>query len=245
MILTILLVILGIALVVVFVNRGKDEEKARLAIIGLTSAIIVLAIVRLVGGGGGLGQATFKVDTTLEERIGEVLADRVVQAATGRRVVIVSDVRPSNPVSKARTEAFQVRLLSHNIELLGVESPWPKIEGRLPEEGLSAYAVVEALRQHPEAEVVVSLAGFPGHNLAEVERQLEKVEIFVFEDYVYFEWKPFLNRGVIDGIVMQPLDADWTDESGSAEEMFDQRYIFVTRQNFRELRDRFESSDFY
>ena len=47
MVLTILIIVLGIALAVVYLNREKDEEKARLAILALTAAIVVVAMLRL------------------------------------------------------------------------------------------------------------------------------------------------------------------------------------------------------
>lgn len=239
MLLTILLVILGVALVVVFLNRQKDEEKARLGIIGLTAAIVVLSLVRLIGiGGGGASQSIY--DVTTDGAIGEVLADRIAQVAQGKRVVIVADANTTNPFAAARLEAFQRRLPTHGKELVGIESPWPPSllspGENFPSEGLDARALKAAIDNHPDAEVLVSLAGFPMHNFDNVARQLEPVELYIFDEYSASDWQDSMTRGIVDGMVLQALNSDWSDISGSGEDLFERRYIFVTRENLSEVR---------
>lgn len=245
MFLTILLIILGVALAVVFFNRQKDEEKARLGIIGLTAAIIVLSFLRLIGVGGGGAAESF--DLTTDGAMGEVFADRIAQAAKGKRVVIVADANTTNPFAAARLEAFKNRLVANGQELLAIASTRPQsilAPGEtFPSEGLDARALEAALRENPEAEVLVSLAGFPMYNFAGVARQLERVEVFIFDEYAAAEWQDSIAAGVVDGIALQALEADWSDTSGSSEDIFNRRYFFVTRGNLSEVRQLFAGDE--
>jgi hypothetical protein len=239
MFLTILLVILGIALVVVYVNRSKDEEKARLAIVGLTGGIVVVAILSLIGVGGGGGP---QFDTTVDRGVGEVAAERIALVAKGRQVVLIADQNPHNPFARSRLEGFRARLAAHNMQILGIQDPWPTtaVDHDFPEEGVSAWGVEEALRNYPNADVYISLVGFPTYGLERVARDLEKVEFYALDENYLTDWVPYLRQGVLNGLVVPPYDSNWHDTSGSSEEVFDRRYVFVTRENLQEVAHRFE-----
>lgn len=242
MLFTIILVILGIALGVVYFNREKDEEKAKLGILGLSMAIVVLSLLRLLGVGSG-APAQSAYDVSVDRQIGEVMADRIAQVAQGKRVVIVGDAQTTNPFASAQIEAFQQRLSGHGLQVVAVESPWPQSlvdSGEsFSREGLDGRALGAALDQHPEAEMLVSLAGFPLLNYNAVERRLERVEFYVFDDHGVSDWQGAVARGVVDGLIVQTPDADWTDTTGSGKEIFDRRYVFVTRDNLAEIRQMF------
>lgn len=239
MVLIIILVLLGLALIAVFVNREKDEEKARLAIMGLTVAILVVAIMSILGVGKGGGAAQF--DTSVDRAVGEVSADRIAGVATGSRVVLIVDSRPHNPFAKSRADGFIERLAAHHKEVVGTQDPWPR-DGdlNLPEEGLSSWGIEQALRNFPEADVIVSLAGFPTHGFDEVVRDLQKVEFFAIDENYLTDWVPYVRQGALKGLIVPPYDANWSDTSGTPEEVFDRRYVFVNAQNLAEMTRRFQ-----
>lgn len=242
MILTILIVILGIALGVVFFNREKDEDKARLGIMGLTAAIVVLSLVRLISVVGGPDEPEW--DTTVDQAIGKVMADKIAEVAQGKRVLIVAQTNTTIPYLEARLESVQEGLRAHNMEIVGVEEAKPpellETDERYPDEGLDARGVDAAMQKYPSAEVVVSLAGLPGYNFELIADDLKNVEFFVFDEVSVFDWKDYLAKGHVDGIILQPFDSDWSDTTGSGEAIFDRRYVFVTPDTYEDVRDRVE-----
>lgn len=242
MILNILLILVGIALVFVFLNRKKDEDKARLAIMVLTITAIVLALVRIFSAGGGDETA---YDPSVDDAVAQVAADRIADAAEGRRMVIIADVSYGNVFAQTRLDAFRHRMERHEFEILGVEAGRPEAEDLeegvfLAENtGISQDAIENALRNYSDVQVIVSLSGMPSE-LNRVARPLEKIEFYVFEDYPYEDWTDDMARGVLNGIIVAATDSDWSNFDGSHEQLFDQRYIFVTPKNFNEVRDRLQ-----
>ncbi len=236
MVLTILIIVLGIALAVVYLNREKDEEKARLAILALTAAIVVVAMLRLFLPSRTTAPA---YDTTTDNAIGGVIADRIAAVADGRKVVIVSAVARPSPFLTARVAGFQERMAANGFEVLGVSEAYPQeiLEANetLPDEGLDARAIGLAIERFPDAEIVVSMVGYPTHNFDRIIRDVQQLEFYIFADFVGQPWQEAVARGIVDGLFIQPLDAVWNDTSGTVEDIFDRRYAFVTRENMPEV----------
>jgi hypothetical protein len=241
MIITILLILLGIALIVVFANRKKDEDKARLAIMGITLAAVVLAISSLFFRGGTTGG----YDPTLDDALAEVAGNRIAQHAQGRRTVFIAEVQQASLFDQTRLEAMRASFERNQMEILAVEPARP---GFVPEEGvffiteagLGIDAIENALRNHPDAEVFVSLAGLPSEEAAGMARRLSTVEFYVIDEQPMPGWTAFLEHGIITGAIVPSLEADWSDFSGTREDIFDRRYVFVTRDNLDEVRARVE-----
>lgn len=245
MFLIILLVVLGGGLVAVYMNREKDEAKAKVATVGLTIAILVVAMLNLLN----VGDDGAQVDTSVDYVTASVAADRIAQAAQGSRVVLVADPRDYNPMAKVRLEAFRERLPAHNKEILGVQSPWPEdpADYEFPEEGLSTWGISKALANFGDVEVVISLAGVPVHGLDDISSQLESVEFFAMDQNFHANSRELVTEGPLKGMVVPPFESNWSDLSGADEELFNRRYVFVTRENLSEVADRladpYESMD--
>lgn len=240
MILTILIIILGIALLFTFVNREKDEEKARLAIVGLTAVIVVLTIARVVLSMKGPTAPVY--DTALDEKLGGIAADTFANVAKGNTAVIVAPIGLKTPYLEGRLKGFEEQIRTHNITILGIEDAYsPELypEGQIiPEEGLDARAFELALQKHPDAEILISLAGLPTRNMNNIARDLQRIEVYVFDDYTPPNWIDYIQHRVVDGMILQPYDAIWTDTSGTPQEVFNRRYVLVTPENLDDLRSR-------
>jgi|SRR5690625_1706092 len=247
MILTILIILLGIALIFTFVNREKDEEKARLAIMGLTALIVVLTIARVAISVRGPAAPVY--DTSLDESLGAVAADTIAQVAQGNSAVIVAPIGLRAPYLDARLKGFEEQIRTHNITVVGIEdaySPELYAEGEvIPEEGLNPRSFELALQRHPDADILISLAGLPRGNLNNLAQDLRRIEVYIFDDYSPTHWANYLESGIINGIIIQPYDAIWTDTSGTPEEIFNRRYVFVTPDNLASLRSRVDPVDDY
>src|SRR5690606_3385490 len=125
--------------------------------------------------------------------------------------------RPS-PFLDARLTGFQEGMAANGFEVLGVSEAYPQeileADETLPDEGLDARAIGLAMERFPNAQVVVSLIGYPTHNFDRVIRDLQDVEFYVFADFVGQPWQQAVARGIVDGLFIQPLDAVWNDTSG-------------------------------
>lgn len=236
MIINILLVLLGLALLFVFFNRRKDEEKARLGIIVIAFAAIVLSGLKFIGGGGN--QPEFEYDAAVDAAVAEVAADRIAEAAQGRRAVLVANMA-DDVVSVARLNAFRTQLEKHQIELLGVQSTRPESDAPgdllIREEGVDRRIFEQAIANHQGVEVLISLVGLP----VDFDPQaMRGVEVYAFDDVALAETIELVERGMINGVVVGTYDGDWSDTDGSKEDIFDRRYVFVTPQNVRDVRGR-------
>lgn len=240
MFITIILVLLGIALIAVFINRKKDEEKARIGILGITFAIIVLTIIRLVWGTGGDGGYTY--DPSTDHAVAEIAASRIGHAAKGRRAVIIAESSGANLFNQTRLEVLQAELERQGLEILGVEEARPNAETEEgifgSEETIEIDAVENALRNYSGVEVLISLAGIPGEGMERLDRRLARVEFYAMEDHPYVDWVSLMREGILNGLILSPTDADWSFTEGSKEEIFDHRYVFVTPENFNEVSHR-------
>jgi hypothetical protein len=240
MFITIVLIILGIALVVVFLNRKKDEEKAKLGIIGITAAAVVLSILSIFWGGR---QSQFAYDPSVDQAVAEVAADRIAQAATGRRAVIVAETENATVFTETRLRVLRDRLAQRNMEVLGVISPRPESQAEegifLAEEaGLGADAIEYALRQYPNADVLISMVGMPGDDYSQVASRMGRIELFAFDEHPFPGWIRFVEHRAVSGVIVSAIDGDWADTSGSSEQIFDRRYVFVTPDNVGEVKQR-------
>lgn len=242
MVITVLLIILGIALVFVFINRHKDEEKARLAIVVITVVAIILAVGSLFMRNAD-PEVTY--DPTVDDALAQVAAARIAQHAEGRRLVIIAELQQPTMMAQTRLATFQVAVETHGMEVLGVEPARPGEEVEegvfvITEAGLGVDAIQNALQNHPNVEVLVSLSGMPGEGIVRMQRQLRDVEFYAIDEQPMPGWTVLIDRQFLKGGIVPALDGDWTDFSGSREEIFERRYVFVTRENVEEVRSRVE-----
>lgn len=229
----ILFVVLGLALVFVFKNRDRDEEKAKLGITGILAAIVVLIIIQVIVGGREPDPLA-GYDPAIDEGIGETIAREIAGEMQGRRLVIISEMGNFRRIAQARLQGAVRGFEAADREVIDtVDSVSVQQDGELiiSEEGMARGLIEKILTDYPDLDTIVSLAGFPPMSDAEMAAAFRNIEFFVVDEHPWLEWVPLVSRGVIDGIVMSPRDADWSNDEGSPEELFHRRYMLVTRGN--------------
>jgi hypothetical protein len=244
MIITILLILLGIALVVVFINRKKDEEKAKLAIMVITASAVVLAVMSLFFRGGG----AIAYDPTADDSLARVAGIRIAEHAQGRQAVIIAETRNMSIFAQTRLTALQESLERNNVQILGISPAFPnqEIEEGIilaTEAGFGPDALEAALASYPNAQLIISLAGLPSEEIVRLGNRLARLEFYAIDEQPMPGWIAFLEHRLLAGAVVSAIDADWADDSGTAEDLFNRRYVFVTRENLSDVRSRIEFQD--
>ncbi len=239
MITLILLILLGIGLAFVFVNRKKDEEKAKLAMVGIVFATLVVAAVHIYRQSQPAHLTYY--DPSLDRQLASVMAERILANSDGRNVVIVGDTDPRNVFHRERMDAMQQAFANANIEVLGVVPARPPLEEG--EEGFEGDEVIDmrgielALDTHPNVDILICIAGMPFTGWDEVGSRLEAVDFFVVDESIFFDWRPLLRRGVLDGIIIPRFDSNFTDTTGTPDEVYDRRFMLVNMDNLADVAD--------
>ena len=233
MITLILLILLGIGLAFVFVNRKKDEEKAKLAMIGIVFATLLVSAVHVYRSSQP-SHLTF-YDPAADRETATIMAERIMAISEGRNVVIVGDTDPRNIFHRERIDAMERAFAAANVEVLGVVPARPPLaEG---EEGIEGDEVIDmrgielALNTYPNLDLLICIAGMPFTGWEGVSSRLQEIDFFVVDESVFFDWRPLLNRGIVNGIIIPRFDSNFSDTSGTEDDIYDRRFMMVTTEN--------------
>lgn len=238
---TVLLVILGIALVIVFLNRGKDEQKAKVLILGIFGAAIVLTIVRFFVGGSS-EESVYDPET--DNAVATITADVIVEASKGRRAVILAELERPTRFQEVQLAAFQEHIQTLGVTILGVESAFPNLvveEGVFPATSpeVGADALENVLSKYSDVELIISMAGTPNQTVTSLGRKMARVEFYALSSQPSEDWVAALRDGVLDGAIVPVVNDQWNFDASTNLEIFNNQFVFVTRENFNEKRSRF------
>ncbi len=244
LLITIALVLLGVALVVVFFTRGEDEAKAKTRILGIIVVAAVLAVVRIFLNGAAASEE-LAYDSQPDDAVAKIMADRVAESTDGTRVVILTEVERPSQFQEVQLNSFRERLQELGLEVLGVEPAFPD---RVVEEGVffattpgvKVGAVESVLSKYSDVEVIMCLAGMPDESVASLGRRMANVDFFAMDTQPSFGWEPAMAAGVLDGAFLPIIDGTWNEEASTDQEIFDNQFVFVTRETYNELRPRFD-----
>src|SRR5690606_19311088 len=104
-----------------------------------------------------------------------------------------------------------------------------------------ADAIQNALNKYGDADVLVCLVGMPDESAAGLGRRLSEIDFFAMDPHVSFGWAPLLGSGILDGAIVPMIRSDaWNEEASTPEEIFDNQFVFVTRENYAEKRPLFD-----
>src|SRR5690606_28761611 len=155
----------------------------------------------------------------------------------GRRMVMLTEMRQTGQAAQARLKAIAEEAEKLGMQILGVEPAFPDLvveEGVLMvnSPGVKADAIQIALNKDGDADVLVCLVGMPDESAAGLGRRLSEIDLFAMDPHVSFGWAPLLGSGILDGAIVPMIRSDaWNEEASTPEEIFDNQFVFVTREN--------------
>lgn len=229
---------------------GVCVSVAALAFSVVMAFVLVKQIREMRDDFAGFGRSVPKYNSTVDECVGERLAAETAKLLNNQGQVVVlsmaENTKFKSVVAEAQMRGFRRGLANYSgITIQAVVGP---DQAQMMEffEGVSEKFLLKVLEEHPKADAIVSFMGIPVSAKEGSKLDQSKVPRFVGLNLSAMgQWRDLVKTGVVSAVVLPRYDVRWDQlpKQGSCTELFDSRYLIVTRDNLDEMSDKL--SKFY
>jgi ABC-type sugar transport system substrate-binding protein len=217
-----------------------DESKKPVVILVCVLAIIVsfVSIIKTQCKG------TPKYIPTVDRCVGEQMALQVGKLIGGQGDVVVLSMaggKFKSVVADAQIEGFRKGLKQYTgIRVANVVGP---DQQQMMEffEGVSEKFFMKVVSDHPNAKAIVSFMGLPIFAREGAKIDVTKLpKVVALNLSAMGQWRDLVQGGVVSVVILPRYDVRWDQLSkkGECQTLFDERYLIVTKENFKEMEEK-------
>lgn len=217
-----------------------DESKKPVVILVCVIAIIVSFVSILKTS----CRSQPKYSPSVDRCVGEHMATEVAKLLGGQGDVVVLSMaggKFKSVVADAQIEGFKKGLKNQpNIKIQAVVGPE---EREMMEffEGVSEKFFLKVVNDHPSAKAVVSFMGLPIFAKEGSRIDTSKLpKVVALNLSAMGQWKELVKAGVVNAVILPRYDVRWDQlpKKGDCNQLFDSRYIVVSKDNFEEMAEK-------
>lgn len=218
-----------------------DESKKPVVILVCVIAIIVSFISIIKSQCGSTPQYVKTVDVC----VGEQMAQQVGKLLNNNGSVVVlsmaSNAKFKSVVAEAQMEGFNKGL--KQFSGVRVEAVVGPEQQQMMEffEGVSEKFFLKVIQDHPNAKAIVSFMGLPVFAKEGAKIDVTKLpKVVALNLSAMGQWRDLVSGGVVQSVILPRYDVRWDQlpKKGECKELFDSRYLVVTKDNFKEMEEK-------
>jgi hypothetical protein len=224
----VLLIIFGIALIVVFIQRNKNPELSKLVMIGLVVVLFILQGIKWFGGGDGEAAERVQITYTFQSAAASILGQQIARDLDGGKIVLMQTA-PDTEFARSQEAGLKEGLGDgFSLEIASLMESGMDDMMMLEGLGITGDILENVVRDHPGAVALVSAVGIP---YFENRPPQNMPPLYILEAPDFGENNDLLSQGTVQALIQYKSDVDWQAKPArgmSKEEIFDLRYTLIT-----------------